>query len=167
MNRLLLTTMLWQAGLVFCAAQGATLFTQVIGSTGHEGVQQGLTYTYTVGEVVISTAYSDNRILTQGFHQPEHTQIVAIDDPDFVGWEISIFPNPATDVLTVQYAADKGTDLRATVVDLAGRIILQDRPLSDPGGSVIQCSSWQPGVYFLILTDPVGKGSATTRIVRL
>ncbi len=167
MNRFILTTLLWLWVLYTGTAQDATLFNQVIGSTGHVAVQQGLTYAYTVGEVVIVTVGSDKRILTQGFHQPEHTRIVSVGDPDFANWDISIFPNPVSDVLTVRYSADKGTSLTATVVDMVGKIVLQNQPLSEPDGSTLDCRSWQPGVYFLILQDPVGRGSSTVRIIRL
>ncbi len=167
MGRLLLTAMLWHWAFNCSTAQDATLFNQVIGSTGHVGVQQGMTFAYTVGEVVITTFSSGNRTLTQGFHQPEHTQIVQVNDPDFSGWDINVFPNPVTDILTVRFSPDKGTALTATVVDVAGRLLLSDARLNEPDGSLIDCTAWPPGVYFLILKDPVSRGSATARIVRL
>ncbi|MBK8967786.1 MAG: T9SS type A sorting domain-containing protein [Saprospiraceae bacterium] len=167
MNRFILTTLLWLWMLFTSSAQDATLFNQVIGSTGHVAVQQGLTYAYTVGEAVIVTVGSDKRILSQGFHQPEHTRIVSVGDPDFANWDIHVFPNPVSEVLTIRYSADKGASLTATVVDLVGKVLLQRQPLSDPHGSILDCRSWQPGVYFLILQDPVGRGSSTVRIVRL
>lgn len=167
MNRFILTTLMWLSVLYIGTAQDATLFNQVIGSTGHIGVQQGQSYAYTVGEVVIVTVGSDNRTLTQGFHQPEQTRIVSVGDPDFANWDISVYPNPVSEALTVRYSTDKGALLTATVVDLVGKVIIQNQPLADPDGSTLDCRSWQPGVYFLILTDPVGRGSSTVRVIRL
>jgi len=167
MNRFILTTFLWLGAFYTASAQNATLFNQVIGATGHIAVQQGLIYTYTVGEAVIVTLGSDNRILTQGFHQPEHTRIVSVGDPDFTGWDIQVFPNPVSEELTIRYSSEKGTALTATVVDLVGKVVLHNQPLSEPTGSTLDCRSWQPGVYFLILHDPVGRGSSTVRIIRL
>lgn len=167
MNRFILTTVLWLLAICASIGQGATLFNQVIGSTGQVALQQGLTYSYTVGEVVITTVASPNRILTQGFHQPEHTILVSVGDPELVSWDIKVFPNPVSDVLNVQYSFEKGTMLRATVVDLVGKVVLSDQLLSEPDGSQLDCQSWQPGVYFLILKDPTGRGQVTTRIIRL
>ena len=167
MNRFILTTLLWLWVLYSGTAQDATLFNQVIGSTGHVAVQQGRTYAYTVGEVVIVTVGSDNRTLTQGFHQPEHTRIVSVGDPDFADWDINVFPNPVSEALTIRYSADKGSTLTATVVDLVGKVVLHNQPLSVPDGSTLDCHNWQPGVYFLILQDPVGRESSTVRIIRL
>lgn len=167
MNRFLLTAMLWHCALVFSAAQDATLFNQVVGTTGRFAVQQGRTFAYTIGEVVIPTLSSSNVVLTQGFHQPEQTQIVSVGDPDLTDWDILVYPNPVSEALTVRYAPDKGSMLTATVVDLLGRVILTDQPLADPSGTVLDCRLWQPGVYFVILTDPISRATAMTRVVRL
>ncbi|MBK9338677.1 MAG: T9SS type A sorting domain-containing protein [Lewinellaceae bacterium] len=167
MNRFLLTTALWLCALVYSAAQDATLFNQVVGSTGRFAVLQGRTYSYTVGEVVIPTEASSNRILTQGFHQPEQTRLVSVGDPELTAWDINVFPNPVSDLLTIRFSSEKGAALSATVVDAVGRVILTDHPVADPSGTALDCRSWQPGIYFLILTDPLSRASAMTRVIRL
>lgn len=167
MSRFTLTTAMWLLALSCCAAQDARLFNQVVASTGNVATQQGLTYAYTIGEVVISTFSAGNFTFTQGFHQPEHTSIVSVDQPELADWNIEVFPNPATDRLTVRYSDEKGNALRVSVLDLLGRVILDQQPLIEPGGSLIDCSTWQPGVYFLQLLDPQSRAGATVRIVRL
>lgn len=167
MSRLLLTTFSWLLALLTCAAQDARLFNQVVASTGNVAVQQGRTYAYTVGEVVIFTGSFDDFKFTQGFHQPEHTKIVSVDQPELADWNISIFPNPVTDRLTVRFAPEKGSPLRVTVTDLSGRIIVADQLLNEPDGSQLDCTAWQPGVYFLQIRDPQSRAAATARVVRL
>jgi hypothetical protein len=167
MSRLLLTTALWHLALCFSAAQDARLFNQVVASTGNVAVQQGLNYAYTVGEVVIFTGSVGDFTLTQGFHQPEQTKIVSVDQPELADWNIEVFPNPVTDRLTVRFSTEKGSALRVNVLDLLGKVILDAHPLSEPTGSFIDCSLWQPGVYFLQLLDPQSRAHATVRIVRL
>ncbi len=167
MNRFLLTAMLWHCALTYGATQDATLFNQVVGSAGRFAVQQGRTFSYTIGEVVIPTLSSANYVFTQGFHQPEQTRIVSVGDPDLTDWNILVFPNPVSEDLTVRYSPDKGSMLSATVVDLIGRVILTDQPMFDPNGTVLDCRLWQPGVYFVILTDPVSRATAMTRVIRL
>ena len=168
MNRFVLTALLWPLALYTSQGQTASsIFNQVIGSTGHSAVQQGSMYTYTLGEVSIATLSSTNRILTQGFHQPEHTQIVSIGTPELINWDIQLFPNPVSEMLTIRFSAEKGSALRATVVDLVGKVILHEQLLSEPNGSRIDCSAWHPGIYFLILKDPTSRAQATSRIIRL
>jgi hypothetical protein len=165
MNRFMLTTLVWLCALVIGAAQDATYFNQVIGSTGRFAVQNGRSYAYTVGEVVIPTVTSGNQVLTQGFHQPEQTRIVSVGNPDLTDWDIRVFPNPVSDLLTIQFSTAKGSSLRATVVDVVGKVVLTDQPVS--AGSLLDCRAWQPGVYFVILTDPITRASAMTRVIRL
>lgn len=161
----MLTTLVWLCALVIGAAQDATYFNQVIGSTGRFAVQNGRSYAYTVGEVVIPTVTSGNQVLTQGFHQPEQTRIVSVGNPDLTDWDIRVFPNPVSDLLTIQFSTAKGSSLRATVVDVVGKVVLTDQPVS--AGSLLDCRAWQPGVYFVILTDPITRASAMTRVIRL
>lgn len=167
MSRLLLTTVSWLLALLYCAAQDARLFNQVVASTGTVAVQQGISYAYTVGEVVVFTGTFDNFIVTQGFHQPEQTKIVSVEQPGLADWDIEVFPNPAIDRLTVRFSPEKGAALRVSVTDLAGKVILADQLLADPTGSLLNCSAWQPGVYFLRIQDPKSRASATARVVRL
>ncbi|MCK6695296.1 MAG: T9SS type A sorting domain-containing protein [Thermoanaerobaculia bacterium] len=166
MSRLLLTTVSWLLALLHCAAQDARLFNQVVASTGNVAVQQGFIYAYTVGEVVIFTGSFDNFILTQGFHQPEQTRIVSVEQPQLADWDIEVFPNPVSDRLTIRFSPEKGVALRVSVTDLAGKIILSDQLLTDPAGSMLNCSAWQPGVYFVRMQDPQSRASATARVVR-
>lgn len=167
MSRLYLTAMLWHCALSISAAQDAAVFNQVVASSGNIAVQQGLTYAYTVGEVVISTMSANNRTLTQGFHQPEHTQLVYVQEPGLNHWDLEIFPNPVSDVLTVRFVSPDGSGLRATVLDALGKVILSGQVLSEQDGSTIDCQSWDAGVYFLVIQHPQSRAIATTRIIRL
>lgn len=167
MSRLYLTAMLWHCALFISVAQDAAVFNQVVASTGHVAVQQGLTYSYTVGEVVISTFSANNRTLTQGFHQPEQTQLVYVQEPGLNDWALEVFPNPVSDVLTVRFNSQDGGGLSATVLDLLGKVILSELPLTEEDGSTIDCRLWEAGVYFLVIQHPRSQAIATTRIIRL
>ena len=167
MNRLLLTAMLWHWALSFTTAQDAALFNQVIASTGKTAVQQGLTFTYTVGEAVIPTFTVGDFTLTQGFHQPEHTRIVSVDAPGFAGWDIEAFPNPVSEFLVIRYNSGQDANLSLTVVDLFGRSVLTGFLLTEPAGSKIDCRAWQPGVYVLLLQDSNTRRTASVRVIRL
>ncbi len=166
MNRSLLTTAWWLLAILFCQAQDATVFNQVIGTTGRSAVQQGRSYSYTLGEVAIITLRSNSRILTQGFHQPEQTRLVSVFTPGFEAWEVQVFPNPVSSQLTVRFSSEHGAALRASVFDLLGRQVVNHLMLTDSEGSTLDCQSWEPGVYFLILSDPAGQGQSTTRIIK-
>ena len=167
MNRFLSLAALLCLGAHFSQAQGYENCIQVISASGKSGTQAGLTFTYTVGEAVISTLSGSNNKLTQGFHQPELCQLVSTDDFDLAAWNLEVFPNPTSDVLNIRFSAEQGQMLRASVYNLLGQVMLSDQPLTQPGGSRIDCASWQPGVYILQLQDPATRGVAALRFVRL
>lgn len=166
MSRLLLTIALGHLALAYSTAQDARLFNQVVASTGTFAKQQGLNYSYTVGELVIPTLSVGNFTLTEGFHQPEHTKIVSVDEPGLADWNIEVFPNPVSDRLTVRFSPEKGSTLFVSIFNLLGEVIFERQSLPEPSGSPIDCTNWQPGVYLLQITDSQSRSGATVRIVR-
>lgn len=129
-------------------------FNQVIGSTGQMLNREGLTWAYTIGEVVTAT-YVDNDLnltLTQGFHQPETARTVQVrPDALLASWAVEVFPNPTTAALIVRFERPR---LRAMVTDALGRVCMGERLLEQLPNATIDCTGWQPGVYFLHLSDP-------------
>jgi Secretion system C-terminal sorting domain len=129
-------------------------FNQVIGSTGQMLTREGLTWAYTIGEVTVATyVNADLKLtLTQGFHQPETSRTVQVR-PDVLlsAWAVEVFPNPTATALTVRFERPR---LRAIVTDALGRICMDERLLQQSQATTIDCTGWQPGVYFLHLSDP-------------
>jgi hypothetical protein len=148
-------------------AQGAEACVQVISATGLSATQGGLSFSYTVGEPVITTLSGNTRKVTQGFHQPELCKLVSTNNLDLVAWGIEVFPNPTTEAVTIRFSNEKGVQLRASVFNLLGQVIISDQPLTQPDGSRLDCAAWQPGVYILQLQDPVTRGVASVRFIRL
>lgn len=167
MNRLFLLAHFVCLFSSVCLAQGFENCIQVISASGKTGTQGGLTFSYTVGEVVITTLVGDTRAVTQGFHQPDLCIPVSTKDIDLAEWGIEIFPNPTADFLTVRFSAEKGTELRASVFNLLGQAMIVGQNLNQASGSRLDCAAWQPGVYILQLQDPATLGSASVRFIRL
>ncbi len=166
MNRFLSLALLLCLSANISLAQDYETCIQVISASGKTGTQGGLTFTYTVGESVITTLSGSGK-LTQGFHQPELCMLVSTNDFDLVAWNVEVFPNPTADVLTVRYSGEKGGGLRASVFNLLGQVMLSGQILTRPDGSRLDCAAWQPGVYILQLQDPATLGVASMRFIRL
>ncbi|MEZ4963833.1 MAG: T9SS type A sorting domain-containing protein [Saprospiraceae bacterium] len=167
MNRSLSLALSLLFSAAFCSAQGFQNCIEVLSAAGKTATQGGLTFSYTVGEPVITTISGNTRILTQGFHQPELCQVVSTHTPDLADWNIEVFPNPTADFLTIRFSDEKEPALRASVYNLLGEQMLDGALLSQPGGSLLDCSQWQPGVYILQLQAPSSSGMATVRFIRL
>ncbi len=167
MNRFLILVLLSGAIPVLLQAQNIGICNQVLSATGKSSIQAGRYYAYTVGEPFILTLEGNTRELTQGFHQPDLCQLVATSNLDLAAWSIEVFPNPTSDFLHIQYSADQNGALEASVYDVLGHLVLAGQTLAQPDGSLLDCASWQAGLYFLQLRDPATQATATVRFIRL
>ncbi len=167
MNRFVLFAFLCCAFPALSQAQSIGICNQVLSASGKSAFEGGRYYAYTVGEPFILTLESATTDLTQGFHQPDLCLLVATSDLDLADWSIEVYPNPTSDFLHIQYSAGQNGILQATVYDVLGHLVVTSTPLSQPNGSQLDCTSWQAGVYFLQLRDPVTQATATVRFVRL
>ena len=66
--------------------------------------------------------------------------------------EISVFPNPATDVVYLQVNADLDQIFELKVVNLIGQTLLEDK-ISTNRRTEIDLRAFPPGVYFLQIVD--------------
>ena len=143
-------------------------FSLLVGSItafGQEVVaSQGDTYSngsgsidFTIGEVVISTVSDATNEITQGFHQTMW-DFVGLEDFD-ANFAVSIFPNPAQDVLTIQATAFE--DVTFILTDAAGRIVMRDILTGEL--TPLDVASFEAGTYNLSLE----KASRTLKTFRL
>jgi hypothetical protein len=77
----------------------------------------------------------------------------AIDNVSLQG--VSLFPNPANDVLKVKVDLQEASDVDLLVMDMAGRVVWQQSSFMDAGSQhlSIETGSWTPGMYLLQVTD--------------
>lgn len=140
---------------------------QVVATTGGQGSQSNRSLSWTVGEPVVNTLHSTNYALTQGFQQPDACGKPTVGTNDLTDWGIDVFPNPSEGWFTVRYSLEKQGALKASVYDLLGRPLLQAQNLDTAPGSMIDANAWPPGIYMLLLQDPITKSFATYRITRI
>lgn len=167
MNRFLLFALLWCATNTILNAQSVELCRQVLAASGKNSQLGGRFYSYTVGEFATATLVGADHKATQGFQQPEICKLVATDDLDLERYQIEVFPNPTENYLTIRYAAQVEGALQASVTDMLGRTVVRIRALDDSSGSVLDCSKWQPGVYFLNLSTNDGRAFSSMRFIKL
>lgn len=167
MNRVYLT-----CGALFAAltlsAQDLSLCHQVVGTTGKAVTESGLNFQYTVGEPIIATFKKQgvNIVLTQGFNQPDVCLPVTSTQPElWSGWDIQVYPNPASDWLTVQFTSPSSQTLQCNIFGPDGKVVVSDVTAS-PTGVQIDVSALSSGLYYLQLNDPVSGASGSVRFVK-
>ena len=95
------------------------------------------------------SAYSANKLLTTpaNLQAPEETEEL----PDLKISYFQIYPNPASESLTVNYTGDIFANSEIVVTDLAGRLVLR-QSLTD-SQQLLDVSRLQAGMYVLLLME--------------
>ena len=103
---------------------------------------------FTLGEIAIETLKSDQYMLTQGFHQPSLGIISLLESPQT---KISIFPNPTTDVLNLEFSNFQNEFVEIRIIDLSGKIIFYDFTMPKRNFYKINTTFLKLGTYILEL----------------
>jgi len=120
----------------FGAAQQVT--PQVTNNAGFDLLSSDLIVTISVGEPAITTFFTNDYILTQGFLQPE-----VIPCGEF---ELTYYPNPTHDDL---YVEALGCDIKIQsmqLIDVWGRVLTTMNPTKN---NLVHLGDISPGVYFI------------------
>ncbi|MGK0363803.1 MAG: hypothetical protein ACI85O_000856 [Saprospiraceae bacterium] len=120
------------------------------GSFGEGEVED---YTINVGgssNFVINGDDTNARLADQ---REDTTELTSSDDaPPFEGIEVQVYPNPAKDVLNVNYQIQPQGDAVMTIMDVTGRVVYETSISNDDAAkqrTVIQVSQFAKGAYFL------------------
>ncbi|RMG78110.1 MAG: T9SS C-terminal target domain-containing protein [Bacteroidetes bacterium] len=106
--------------LISTLALGQSLIMEVVASEGDLQVAtSGMSLQWTLGEMAVER-YQNNEILTQGFHQVFDFATPVFENP-YPDIELKVFPNPATNWLTIETTASE--TLEARLCDLHGRTL--------------------------------------------
>ena len=161
MKRIALTLIISIVVINLINAQQVT--PQVIASAGGYTQNGGYSVSWTLGEPVIATATNGGTTLTQGFQQPSY-DVVAITTQNIEGFEINVYPNPATDFVVIDWTTDKENTLYISLFDLAGKKISEQTCLSSQDKVSVNMSQLASAHYLLEVKD---KNNQFTKIYRI
>jgi hypothetical protein len=121
---------------------GQILSPSVIGSAGASFSNSTAKTDLTVGELVIET-FSNNTILTQGFHQGD---LKVSTDVVNIGIKTKVYPNPTTNFLIVEL--EKTVNADVLVYDINGKLVIKDKLINEQQKQ-LDFSFLTQGNYFL------------------
>jgi hypothetical protein len=75
-----------------------------------------------------------------------------------------VFPNPASEVVTVKFARPGNYDATLEVLDLLGHVVVADRIKARGGDHTLRLEGLQAGIYFVRVTGP--DGAALRKIMK-
>ena len=127
-------------------AVGQTTSPELVSSAGDTYSNSSFQIDWSIGEPVIATHSSGSYIITQGFHQNFYV-VTAIKNPKT---EVSItaFPNPTTDLITVNLGDSNNNNL-IILTDPSGKILQQKE--TNNKQELLNLSDYTKGIYFLTI----------------
>lgn len=138
---------------------------------GNTSTQQNPTHTYTSQgiysvKLVVSNANGSDSLTKSEFinYSTEHC-ITGIEPFVATNSNISVFPNPANESLTIVLGSVASENITVQLFDLLGKMVLNDVVSGDVQDQMIQVntSNLKDGVYLIRINN--GKTSASSRII--
>ncbi|MEZ7931736.1 MAG: T9SS type A sorting domain-containing protein [Flavobacteriales bacterium] len=117
-------------------------------AAGGEATGTGGTSSYSVGQVVYTTATGTNGSLAQGVQQPYEISVTIGIKETSINLELSVYPNPTTDYLTLK--VDDFETLNFQLIDLQGKIIANKKVTN--ATTIIKMEELAKALYFLNVT---------------
>lgn len=138
---------------------------EVIASAGGYNVSEGVSLSWTLGETVIPTFKSQDGslILTHGFQQK--MIITSIQETIIEKVKIKVFPNPLTEIMTIQFDTPVDEEIIIDVIDSQGKTFKSDIIESTVTNKQVNLQDIPAGIYYLRLMK--GKLINVYKVVKL
>lgn len=142
----------------------------VLAPAGGSAQTKTLDLDWTLGEPVVTTAYTADRLYTQGFHQPtlrveEVATRVKLSGAD-AAYQISVAPNPVVSVLTVAITAPDEKPLALSLLDLNGHQQFTQTLTGGTTSSQVDMAHLPTGTYLLRINQSAGQPVKTYKIIK-
>jgi len=129
---------------------------ETVSAAGGEGTGSGGSASYSVGQVVYTTHTGTNgNYSAQGVQQPfEISVVTGIPEAEGINLSFSVYPNPASDFLTLSIDASTTLNIRSLcfeLYDLNGKLLKSKNIRADK--TEISTSDLTAATYFLHITD--------------
>jgi hypothetical protein len=123
-----------------------------IPATGSDATGTGGSVSYSVGQVVYTTNTGTNGTVSQGVQQPYEISVVTvIAEARDISLEISVYPNPASDFLTLKVENYDKEKLSYKLFDANGKLMESKKVIGNE--TIISMGNLLPGLYFLKVID--------------
>ena len=103
---------------------------ELVSSAGESFKNSTYQLDWSVGDCITATHTKNEFVITQGFHQGKYVITTTLENLQNVGINISVFPNPTTDIINLQVESSKTENLQYTLIDISGKI-LQNREIKN------------------------------------
>jgi hypothetical protein len=135
-----LSVLLIGLGLTAQAQQATT-------ATGGNASGSGGTVAYSVGQIIYATNTGTTGSVAQGMHQPYEISIVLGIEGNSINLELTAYPNPASNYLTLNVGNSELSTLNFQLYDISGKLIEIRKIISS--SEIIVMENLPSATYFL------------------
>jgi hypothetical protein len=122
---------------------------EVVASAGGYDVNGDLSISWTLGETIIPTFQNGDLILTHGFQQ--QLVITTVEENFEFLVNVTVYPNPASDIVNIQFESPVEGDVDLTVINSQGKVVKADIIESATLDKQINFQDLPAGIYYLRL----------------
>ncbi|NQY09261.1 MAG: T9SS type A sorting domain-containing protein [Flavobacteriales bacterium] len=151
------------SGAFLFVSIGALQAQETVPASGGEATGSGGTSSYSVGQITYTTDTGTNGSVAKGVQQPYEISIVTGIEATNINLELSVYPNPTTDRLTLAVKDTELNNLKFQLYDLSGKLIQQDQLREQ--NTQINMQNLAAATYLLKVTDS-NKVVKTFKIIR-
>lgn len=144
---------------------GQSISSYVIASAGESAEADGISISWTLGELAIETFETSDIILTQGFQQG-YFEVTSIGEPLSNNFALKVFPNPATEYVMVELQSDEIKDGIIQMYDMNGRLVYNEKFNVTQGPNRIELSDLNSSQYILKVSNSSGEVLQTFKLIK-
>ncbi|MDF1576507.1 MAG: T9SS type A sorting domain-containing protein [Bacteroidales bacterium] len=141
--------------IVFLSGIGLTMNLQAqnaIPATGGNASGSSGSVSYTIGQVFYATHTSTNNSLAEGVQQPyEISVVVGIEQARDISLICTVYPNPATDLLTLELESPDNENMFFLLYDIMGKLLVSKKLIDIK--TTISMANLAPSTYLLKVAD--------------
>ena len=125
---------------------------EAIPAAGGDATGSGGSVSYSVGQMVYTTNTGTNGSVAEGVQQPyEISVVVGIEQAKDINLICTAYPNPATDLLTLEVEIAANENLFFQLYDMMGKLLVSKKLIDIK--TTISMANLAPATYFLKVTD--------------
>ena len=124
---------------------------QATTATGGNASGSGGTVAYSVGQIVYTTNTGTTGSVAQGVQQPYEISIVLGIDDNSIKLELTAYPNPTTNFLTLNVGKAELSTMNFELYDMSGKLIESRKIISS--SETIAMEKLPTATYFLKVTN--------------
>ena len=142
-------TKFWLSAMILLSLVLTGLNAQVaIPATGGAASGEGGSSSYSVGQVVYTSHEGVTGSVAHGVQQPyEISTLTAIEDAQGIDLHVKVYPNPASDFLTLRVVDFDLSGLSYLLFDMNGRLLQNEKVTGNETG--IKMGDLAPATYFI------------------